>query len=80
MSAHPQSLELSTHVHAVFGYTLMAAGAARIIEIAFVLRDRNVVDEKDVEETSSFQYLTPFVSLLTQDPQMSSCCSVEINC
>ncbi|KAL9640153.1 MAG: hypothetical protein Q9164_000421 [Protoblastenia rupestris] len=61
MSAHPQSLELSTHVHTVFGYTLMAAGAARIVEIAFVLKDRNVLDERDVEETNSFQYLTPFL-------------------
>ena len=41
----------------------MAAGAMRIIEIAFVLRDRNTVDEKDVEEVNSFQYLTPFVSI-----------------
>ncbi|MDI1491725.1 MAG: hypothetical protein OHK93_002935 [Ramalina farinacea] len=61
MSAHPQSLELSTHVHTVFGYTLMAAGAVRVIEIAFVLKDRNTVDEKNFEETSSFQYLTPFL-------------------
>ena len=75
MSAHPQSLELSTHVHSVFGYTLMAAGAARIVEIAFVLRDRNVLDEADVEETNSFQYLTPFVSipnLLFSLPMMSA--------
>lgn len=64
MSAHPQSLEISTHVHTVFGYTLMAAGAVRVIEIAFVLKDRNALDEKNFEETSSFQYLTPFVSLL----------------
>ena len=62
MSAHPQHLELSTHVHTVFGYTLMAAGAARIVEISFVLRDRNTISDTDVEETNSFQYLTPFVS------------------
>ncbi|KAL9587759.1 MAG: hypothetical protein Q9212_000051 [Teloschistes hypoglaucus] len=62
MSAHPQSLELSTHVHAVFGYTLMAAGAARIIEIAFILRDRGSVDEEGKgDEASSWQYLTPFL-------------------
>ncbi|KAI4260256.1 MAG: hypothetical protein LQ352_000378 [Teloschistes flavicans] len=62
MSAHPQSLELSTHVHTVFGYTLMAAGAARIIEIAFVLRDRGSVDEEGKgDEASSWQYLTPFL-------------------
>ncbi|KAI4190500.1 MAG: hypothetical protein L6R41_000735 [Letrouitia leprolyta] len=62
MSAHPQSLKLSTHVHSVFGYTLMAAGAARIVEIAFILRDRGGVDEDgDGDEASSWQYLTPFL-------------------
>ncbi|KAL8756560.1 MAG: hypothetical protein Q9199_002841 [Rusavskia elegans] len=62
MSAHPQGLMLSTHVHTVFGYTLMAAGAARIIEIAFVLRDRGSVDEEGRgDEASSWQYLTPFL-------------------
>ena len=63
MSAHPQELELSTHVHSVFGYTLMAAGAVRIVEISFVLRDQNSISETDNEETNSFQYLTPFVSI-----------------
>jgi hypothetical protein len=61
MSAHPQGLELSTKVHLVFGYTLMAAGAARIIEIAFVLQDQNSLSTVDIEETNSWQYLTPFV-------------------
>ena len=61
MSAHPQSLPLSTMVHAVFGYTLMAAGLTRIIEIAFVLRDRNATSD-DGSDPNSFQYLTPFVS------------------
>ncbi len=65
MSAHPQGLELSTKVHTVFGYTLMAAGATRIIEIAFVLRDQNSISPCDNEETNSWQYLTPFVSRLT---------------
>ena len=62
MSAHPQDIELSTMVHTIFGYTLMAAGAARIIEIAFVLRDRNSISERRTEEANSFQFLTPFVS------------------
>lgn len=61
MSAHPQSLEISTHVHTVFGYTLMAAGAVRVVEIAFVLKDRNSLSDDNIEETNSFQYLTPFV-------------------
>ncbi|KAL9112866.1 MAG: hypothetical protein Q9227_002943 [Pyrenula ochraceoflavens] len=60
MSAHPQELELSTMVHTVFGYTLMAAGATRIIEISFVLRDRTAFPEPN-----SFQYLPPFVSPLS---------------
>jgi len=64
MSAHPQHLMISTMVHTVFGYTLMAAGAARIIEISFVLRDKNAVDRRHAEESNSFQYLTPFVSPL----------------
>ncbi|KAK0512997.1 hypothetical protein JMJ35_005014 [Cladonia borealis] len=61
MSAHPQELELSTHVHTVFGYTLMAAGAVRIVEIAFVLKDQNSISDTDAEDTNSFQYLTPFL-------------------
>lgn len=65
MSAHPQSLEISTHVHTAFGYTLMAAGAVRIVEISFVLKDQNSLSETDNEETNSFQYLTPFVRSLS---------------
>lgn len=60
MSAHPQTLPLSTMVHAVFGYTLMGAGLTRIIEISFVLRDANALSE-DGEETNSWQYLPPFL-------------------
>lgn len=59
MSAHPQGLMLSTMVHSVFGYTLMAAGATRIIEIAFVLKDSRGL----VGEPNSFQHVPPFVSL-----------------
>ena len=61
MSAHPQELELSTMVHKVFGYSLMAAGVARIIEISFLLRDSR---GSGSGEPSSFQHLPPFVSLL----------------
>ena len=68
MGAHPQALELSTMVHTVFGYTLMAAGAARIVEIAFVLKDKNSLSGKWVEEVNSFQYLTPFVSASSLRP------------
>ena len=57
MSAHPQELMLSTMVHTVFGYSLMAAGAARIIEISFVLKD-----SRGGGEPNSWQHLPPFVS------------------
>lgn len=60
MSAHPQSLPLSTMVHTVFGYTLMAAGFSRIIEIAFILRDQNATTESG-DEQNSWQFITPFL-------------------
>jgi hypothetical protein len=60
MSSHPQFLPLSTMVHGVFGYTLMAAGATRIIEISFVLRDRSTISP-DGSDPHSFQYLPPFL-------------------
>lgn len=60
MSGHPQELHLSTMVHSVFGYTLMAAGITRIIEISFVLKDANSISE-DGEDTNSFQFLPPFL-------------------
>ena len=68
MSAHPQHLEISTMIHTVFGYTLMAAGLTRIIEISFVLRDRGTLS-LDGSDPNSFQYLTPFVSI----PVLSEC-------
>lgn len=61
MSAHSQHLPLSTMVHTAFGYTLMAAGATRIVEISFVLRDRSTFSP-DGSDPHSFQYLPPFVS------------------
>ncbi|ORY16098.1 hypothetical protein BCR34DRAFT_476753 [Clohesyomyces aquaticus] len=60
MSAHPQSLMLSTMVHTLFGYTLMGAGLTRIIEISFVLKDRSATTP-DGSDPNSFQYLTPFL-------------------
>lgn len=60
MSSHPQHLMLSTMVHSIFGYTLMAAGATRVIEISFVLKDANSIS--DDGEVNSFQYIPPFVS------------------
>jgi hypothetical protein len=43
-------------VHAAFGYTLMAAGISRIIEICFVLKDK-----PSMGEPMAFQHLTPFL-------------------
>ncbi|KAH8664462.1 putative integral membrane protein [Xylariales sp. PMI_506] len=60
MSAHPQELMISAMTHKVFGYTLMSVGVTRIIEIAFILRDRNGLAE-DGRETNSFQYLPVFL-------------------
>ena len=61
MSGHPQHLEISTKLHAVFGYTLMGAGLTRIIEISFVLKDKDSYSQ-DGNLINSFQYLCPFVS------------------
>lgn len=74
MSAHPQELMLSTMVHSAFGWTLMAAGAARIVEISFVLRDKPCVDPTGAE-VHSFQHLTPFVSLYQRSKTPASCCT-----
>ncbi|KAJ5641514.1 Protein YTP1 [Penicillium lividum] len=60
MSAHAQHLMISTMIHSVFGYTLMAAGLTRIIEISFVLRDQAAVSMSGVDP-NSFQHLTPFL-------------------
>ncbi|KAF2773491.1 hypothetical protein EJ03DRAFT_285531 [Teratosphaeria nubilosa] len=63
MSGHPQDIMISTQVHTIFGYSLMAAGAARIIEISFVLKDKVApVKPDDIDsEINSFQYLPGFL-------------------
>lgn len=68
MSAHPQELMISAETHKMFGYTLMAAGLTRIIEVSFVLRDRPGVSE-DGRQTSSFQFVPIFVSFQTTRSQ-----------
>jgi hypothetical protein len=60
MSAHPQDLPISAMTHKMFGYTLMAAGFTRIIEIAFVLKDKTGVSDGGYD-TNSFQYIPAFV-------------------
>ena len=61
MSAHPQDLMISAMTHKMFGYTLMAAGLTRIIEVSFVLQDKFGMSE-DGTESHSFQYIPVFVS------------------
>lgn len=61
MSGHPQHLMLSTMVHTFFGYSLMAAGLARIVEVAFVLKDEQTISEDG--DANSFQYIAPFVGV-----------------
>ncbi|KAI1437449.1 hypothetical protein GGR50DRAFT_645089 [Xylaria sp. CBS 124048] len=57
---HPQHMMVSAEVHKMYGYTLMAAGATRIIEVCFVLRDQPGVSA-DGRETHSFQYIPIFL-------------------
>jgi hypothetical protein len=40
MSGHAQALMISTMIHSLFGYTLIAAGVTRIIEVCFLLQDQ----------------------------------------
>ncbi|CAI5756916.1 unnamed protein product [Candida verbasci] len=60
MSQHSQHLEISTKVHAVFGFALMTAGITRIIEISFLLKDKS-----SSSGIFSFQYLPPFCLTLS---------------
>lgn len=75
---HAQALMFSTMVHAVFGYTLAAAGLARIIEVCFIAHkdttpspwgeDATDVSPRETPTSSgisplrAFRYLPPFVS------------------
>ncbi|CAJ2510386.1 Uu.00g050890.m01.CDS01 [Anthostomella pinea] len=60
MSSHPQTLMISAETHKMFGYTLMAAGLTRMIEISFVLKDRHGMSV-DGRVTHSFQYVPIFL-------------------
>ncbi|KXX77630.1 Protein YTP1 [Madurella mycetomatis] len=60
MSAHPQELMVSAMTHTMFGYTLMAVGVTRIIEISLILRDKPGASE-DGTEINSFQYVPIFL-------------------
>lgn len=60
MSAHPQELMVSAMTHAMFGKTLMAVGVTRVIEIAFILKDKQSMDESG-RTWNSFQYIPVFL-------------------
>jgi hypothetical protein len=55
-------------IHSIFGWTLMAAGISRLIEICFVVPQLGTVgpqgaaDGSTAPVTSPFQHLPPFVS------------------
>ncbi|RCK60803.1 Protein YTP1 [Candida viswanathii] len=57
MSQHFQHMAISTQVHALFGLALMGAGATRIVEILFLLKDKAC---DPLGKILSFQYLPPF--------------------
>ncbi|KDN44529.1 hypothetical protein K437DRAFT_224894 [Tilletiaria anomala UBC 951] len=58
MSGHAQELMLSTMVHSLFGYALMAAGATRIIEVCFVI-DGKPTGEVPSPRSSSISTSSP---------------------
>ncbi|KAF4591908.1 YTP1-like protein [Ophiocordyceps camponoti-floridani] len=60
MSAHPQSLMVSAMTHSMFGKTLMAVGLTRVIEIAFVLKDKQSLTD-DGRSWNSFQFVPVFL-------------------
>lgn len=61
MANHGQHLEFSTDVHKLFGWSLMSAGFARIIEVCFVLRD----SASDNVRPRAFQHLPPYLLVLS---------------
>lgn len=64
-SHHMLTLSI-VQVHAIFGYTLMAAGVCRIIEICFVLKEGHKANSASGKsgQMSAFQHLTPFLLIV----------------
>lgn len=62
MSQHHQHTAISTNVHAFFGLALMGAGFTRIIEICFLLHDKNCDESGRI---LAFQYMPPFCMTLS---------------
>lgn len=57
MSAHDESTPISTIIHANFGYALMAAGLARIVEVCFFSKNNGSVQ--------IFRQLPPYFLILS---------------
>lgn len=60
MSAHEQALMISSKIHALFGYALIAAGVLRVVEICFVLNDQ----PSPPGTVRIFQMLPPYLLVL----------------
>ncbi|KAL7424243.1 hypothetical protein Q5752_001829 [Cryptotrichosporon argae] len=60
MSAHEQALMISSKIHALFGYALIAAGVLRLVEICFVLADGPTPSPS----VRVFQHLPPYLLVL----------------
>jgi hypothetical protein len=69
MSEHSQHMVISTKVHGVFGFSLMAAGVSRIIEISFLLKDRACSESGKI---LSFQHFPSFCLTLAGTLFMSA--------
>ncbi|GAA5916652.1 Ytp1p, partial [Sporobolomyces salmoneus] len=74
MANHGQHLEFSTTVHKAFGYSLVAAGLTRLIEICLVLHDEPTPSLSASSSSSSdrkslvpraFQHLPPYLLVLS---------------
>lgn len=66
MANHGQHLEFSTTVHKAFGYSLIAAGLTRLVEICFVLNDRPTPSTSlSDSKVRAFQHLPPFLLVLS---------------
>ncbi|POY74675.1 hypothetical protein BMF94_2437 [Rhodotorula taiwanensis] len=62
MANHGQHLEFSTDVHKLFGYSLMLAALARIVEVCFVLRDQATSESG---RPRAWQHLPPYLLILS---------------
>ncbi|WVW82859.1 hypothetical protein I302_104871 [Kwoniella bestiolae CBS 10118] len=60
MSAHEQALMISSKIHGLFGYALIAAGTLRLIEVCFVLNDKPTPPGT----VRIFQHLPPYLLTL----------------